>query len=249
MKKLLLFITFTITTSFLFGQQNLSTITTAGGFAIANDGSSISWTMGEVFSHTENSLIVTEGFQQGELELKQEVLLKATRINNQYVRLDLEKIGDVNSNTFVIQRSIGNMKNFSTINHITNQTNLKKEIVLDANNSEQVSYYKVLYFNKEKRQNTKSAQAKGIKKAIRIQTFPNPTTDYIQVQFEGKLNNSTTIQILSANGSIVYSNVYKSINNQLISIPQVESLISGNYILQIIGEDNEVLETIKFIKV
>lgn len=249
MKKYLPLIILAISTSLLFGQQNLSTISTAGGFATATDGSTVSWTIGEVFSHTENSLIVTEGFQQGELHQKPEILLTATRVNNQHVRLNLKEIGTVNSNTFVIQRSIGDTNSFSTVSRIKNDVDAKNEIIIDANDSEQITHYRVIYFHKNKPQNTNLAQAEGMIKTIRVQTFPNPTTDYIKVQFEGKLDKATTIQIIAVNGNTVYSNSYNTIDNQVIAIPQVETFAPGSYILQVIGEDNEVLETVKFIKV
>lgn len=239
--------------------QNLSTrnvITAAGDYIKKENGASLSWTMGEVFSQTIiGKEHFTEGFQQGNM-LKQPTLIldfTADRQDFSTVLLDWSTKGNLGENGFIIQRRLDNEIDFATIAFI-NSEEIEEKITFqieDENEHFGISYYRIEYTFNKNTQWSPVKNVKGIDLIEQITTFPNPTTDYINLKIE--TTNSRYIETLNV---IVYDVMGKQVlptmsidfNNEIIKINTISQLNSGYYTLQTIV-NGQPYKGIKFMKI
>lgn len=235
--------------SFSYGQDiSRSTITTAGGFVANDEGISISWSMGEVFSlTTESEQHITEGFQQGKLELSGKVVLEAVRENEENVVINLKKKGSFNATQFILQRRNSDEQNFTTIATIKNEKESHILEYIDHNNTTKNSTYRIQFFNYETKNLSNTVTIEGTPRNISMTIFPNPTVEQLNVELLNIENEEITINIWATNGQNVFSNTYQNIENQLITINDLKELAKGSYLIQV-NNGTEIIDTKTFVK-
>lgn len=235
--------------SFSYGQDiSRSTITTAGGFVANDEGISISWSMGEVFSlTTESEQHITEGFQQGKLELSGKVVLEAVRENEENVVINLKKKGSFNATQFILQRRNSDEQNFTTIATIKNEKESHILEYIDHNNTTKNSTYRIQFFNYETKNLSNTVTIEGTPRNINMTIFPNPTVEQLNVELLNIENEEITINIWATNGQNVFSNTYQNIENQLITINDLKELAKGSYLIQV-NNGTEIIDTKTFVK-
>ena len=84
--------------------------------------------------------------------------------------------------------------------------------------------------------------------APEIQVFPNPTSDYLKINFGENKSENIVVNIYDMSGILLFNKKYSDSNNQLISINIKMLLKTGNYIIQIIGDD-KLTDAKKFEKI
>lgn len=244
---------YTIIGLFLFNvsySQDISrsAITTAGGYVTNNDGISVSWSMGQVFSlTTQSEQHLTEGFQQGKLEKTGKVVLSGTRKNSEEIILNLKKSGNFNTKYFIIQRRDATEETFLTIGTVSN-IDSETLTYTDYNNSEKDTEYRIQYFNYGTKKFTNTATIEGSPRTILITVFPNPTVEQLNIELSEKMDEEIIINIWTVEGQNVFSNTYQNIDNQIITISDLSNLANGNYLIQI-SNKTEIIDTKSFVKI
>lgn len=257
MKKLLI-IGLVLTIAHQIPAQTASKITLAstGGHIENNTGVSLSWTLGEPFVNVvmdDEKSHWTEGFQQGELDIRQihQLEFEATRESDDIVLLEWEAAKSLSSVGFIVQRRLENEKDFLTIGFLQSSevgeaVNLQFE---DENDYTGKSFYRLQYAYGNSQMHSPTRQVKGIELNHQVTIFPNPTVDVIKVEFEGSWNNKTAqIQILNQTGAQVLSKRSVQLeNDKQLLINDVNQLSSGTYLIHI-EMDNQIVGTYPFVK-
>ncbi len=248
------FFTFLLTVFALhLSAQEISrnTVTTAGDFTTNDKGVSISWSMGEVFSQTSNEgVYVTEGFQQGILEKAGEVKLEANLLETNEIQLNWEKLGNITSSTFSLERKTSTDFDFKTIGIFNNEKALNDFHFTDRGNLEGEVSYRIRYTrtNKTIYSNIEIVELPIIKLSINL--FPNPTVNEINVKLENTENlDGLTIKIFRTNGQLTYFQKYEVAEGQIITIDFNEGFDAGGYIVQFLDENEQLIESKQFIKI
>jgi len=78
---------------------------------------------------------------------------------------------------------------------------------------------------------------------IELQTYPNPTTDFLTIRVESQVLNELSYQLFDANGKLIEN---KKMNSSLETI-NLENLANATYFLKILSADKE-LKIVKIIK-
>ena len=159
---------------------------------------------------------------------------------------------EINSDYFLLQRSVDGV-NFETIGKIMAQGN-SADIVnynfIDQNPIEGNNYYRLkqVDFNNEYEYfKTVVINTKNGNTVTRINVFPNPTNDLINLQLNKSLEGMLTCTIYDARGRVVYNlQIEDLISNQNLSI-NVSSLESGVYSV-VLTSSNGFKSHSKFIK-
>jgi len=227
-----------------------NTVTTAGDFTTNEDGVSISWSMGEVFSQTsEEDFYVTEGFQQGILEKAGEVKLTANLLNTKDIQLSWEKLGKITSATFSLERKTEKDSKFNTIGLFNNGKALKDFHFTDKGNLEGKVSYRIRYTksNEVAYSNIQIIELPIIKLLINL--FPNPTVNEINIKLENtEALDGLTVKIFRTNGQLTYFQKYEVTEKQLILIDLNEGFEAGGYIIQFLDSNDKLIESKQFIK-
>jgi len=71
--------------------------------------------------------------------------------------------------------------------------------------------------------------------AVNVAMFPNPTTDYINIDLNQQLAQNATLNIYNTLGVLVYSQAWDKANEK--NNINVQSLSSGMYMLEVVGAD------------
>ncbi len=156
------------------------------------------------------------------------------------------------------------MKNYLLISfiYILMASNaLAQEVVSTAGESQQAGSYELSWTIGEPVMETLSSgsnsltqgfhQTKLIVTAItkpeisefEIQIFPNPTADFVNIQFQSVIKN-ISYQLYNNTGSLIQQNKIVSANTRL----NFSNYASGQYILKITEETNCPIQTFKIIK-
>lgn len=244
-------IIFSIFTLYISAQEiSRNAVTTAGDYITNEDGISISWSMGEVFSQTsEKGYHVTEGFQQGILEKDGRVDLKANLTTTKEIQLNWEKLGKITAKTFSLERKIEGGSNFRTIGIFNNEKTLNDFHFTDKNNLEGKVSYRIRYTKSDKiaYSNIEIIELPIIK--LEINLFPNPTVNEINITLNNTENlENLTIKIFRSNGQITYFQKYEVSENQRITIDFSEGFEAGGYVVQFLDVDNQLIDSKQFIK-
>ncbi len=71
---------------------------------------------------------------------------------------------------------------------------------------------------------------------LKVNVFPNPSTDYITVSFENRINNQNfTIEIFDLQGKILFTDKFEADKAQL----NMSQYVSGIYLLKVTDNDNQ----------
>lgn len=234
--KLILLIAIVISTISLSYSQDISrsTITTAGGYLTNEEGVSVSWSMGQVFSlTTQSDQHLTEGFQQGKLEATGKVVLQADRKNPSTVFLQFNKKGNFNTTQFSLQRRHAAEQTFVTITTFDNTENTSIFEYMDENNSDKDTEYRILFTNFRLNKISNLETVEGTPRTINMIIFPNPTVEQLNIKLSNPTNEVIHINIWNTNGNNVFNQTYRNTDNQLITINSLNELAKGNYIVQV----------------
>lgn len=78
---------------------------------------------------------------------------------------------------------------------------------------------------------------------LELSAFPNPTTDFLNLNIENYDNENLSYQLLDFSGKIIESNTLSSSNTRI----SVENLAMAIYFLKVINNDTEI-KTFKIVK-
>lgn len=228
--------------SFAYSQKiSRSVITVAGGYMVNEEGISVSWSMGQVFSLTTLSeQHLTEGFQQGDLEATGTVILNANRQNTSTVLVHFDKKGIINSTDFQLQRRHSDEQDFVNISTINNSAQVTAFEYVDNNSSDKNTAYRILFINNKNHKTSNVATVVGTPRAISMTVFPNPTVEQINIQLSNPTNEVVTVIIWDINGKVAFQNKYQSTDNQLINISHLDQLTKGTYIVSVNNETTKI---------
>lgn len=84
-----------------------------------------------------------------------------------------------------------------------------------------------------------SARVEALTK-FNINVFPNPTTDFINIQLDNVNGDEFTVQIIDNSGKIVHENKFNTTNEQL----SFAEFASGSYTLNLMNKNNKNTYTI-----
>ncbi len=231
-------------------------LSTAGDYIKSENGTTLSWTIGESFSQTiKGRQHLTEGFQQGNM-LKQPSLIldfTAERTNTSTVTLDWETKGNLSADGFIIQRRLDNEETFSTIAYVASEENGENVTyqLEDENEHFGKSHYRVQYMFNTSKQWSDVREVEGIDIIEQINAYPNPVTSYINVEIKAAFQaniQSLSFNIFDITGKQVVPNLTYDYNNDVIRIDAVEALNAGNYFIQPIV-NGQTYKSMQFVKI
>jgi len=78
-----------------------------------------------------------------------------------------------------------------------------------------------------------------------FQVYPNPFSTFIKVEGPSSVENSTIIQLIDANGKLIYDNIMET---DFINITIDESIALGTYFLNFYSKTGDLMQQTKLIK-
>ncbi len=226
-----------------------NTITTAGDNIVSEDGVSLSWSIGEVFSKTnETGSYVTEGFQQGILEEKGSVELKAKLTEANNAEIQWEKSGVITTTYFVLERKIGETGNYRTIAIIKNDATKNNFYYADIENLEGTIEYRISYKKSGKANYSNIGNIVFPKATLQVNLFPNPSVKFINIEVSNTDLTNLKIKIFKSNGQLTYLKNYELNEGRLITIKFDDAFETGSYIVQLLDDEDNMLSSKQFIK-
>jgi hypothetical protein len=164
------------------------------------------------------------------------------------IQLNWETISEQNTSYFEIERSTDGI-NFVSIGRVNangNSATRQYYSFTDVQPSPGTNFYRLKMADNDAAFTLSRIIAVKNENSIRLQVFPNPVSDVLQVQLPSLKKETVTISITDAAGKSVYTrSTQLSEGNNASSIP-VQHLSKGTYFL--IVTNKEERQSIKFIK-
>jgi len=175
------------------------------------------------------------------LNARSTLLLTGERANNELVGLQWKTTNTFNSNSFDVERSLGDTLHFEKVNFVWAKGSKTKEKykLPDYNDFNELSYYriKMLLFDGSFRYSN-IAKVKGYDKFI-FSLYPNPTSSGIQVMLSSQVPGIGKFSIIDGQGKTVkqYSSfVAEGSNRKDLDISQ---LPAGVYLITVVLPDKQ----------
>ena len=83
---------------------------------------------------------------------------------------------------------------------------------------------------------------------VSFNVFPNPTTDQVNIDLELETQSDISINILDGSGRIYQSEMINAISGKYSTTLELESMIPGNYYIQLMIGDKQAVKAISIIK-
>lgn len=164
------------------------------------------------------------------------------------IQLNWETITEQNTSHFEIERSTDgtNFISIGRVNATGNSTTKQYYSFMDVQPSPGTNFYRLKLTDIDAAFSLSRVIAVKNENIIRLQVFPNPVSDVLQVQLPSSQKETVNITITDAAGKSVYFKTLQvSEGNNAISIP-VQHLPKGTYYL--ITNNKDGRQSIKFIK-
>lgn len=153
---------------------------------------------------------------------------------------------------FQVERSYDG-KNFtaiSTVSSVTGKTNYQYEDK-QVNNQSPAVYYRIVAVELSGAQ--KISETKVIrfssKQGVSIQTAPNPFTSQFSIHYQSAERGTLTVRIYGMSGQLqTIKNVTVSKGFNSITVTEAASLAKGFYMVQITGDNNNLIASEKIVK-
>lgn len=266
MKKYFILLLVSFLGLYVSGQSISSYVIGSAGESVEAGGISVSWTLGELAIETlednGNTLILTQGFQQGYFETNNAptaISLSANTITED------QPIGSVigsfsstdpdNGDTFSYSLLSGDGTNDADNSDFTIESNeLKTASLLDYEIQDVYHIYVRttdaggLYYEESFVINVTDVVETGVIEILqsKFKIFPNPASEFVQVELESGEIKEAVIELYDLDGKLVYNSIFNiaEIRTQI----DITNLSSSQYILKISDPEGKELQTFKLIK-
>lgn len=179
----------------------------------------------------------------------------AKRVDQETVALDWSTATETNNKGFEIQRMLEHETDFTTIGWLDGQGTTVQTTqydLTDANAYSSISYYRLKQIDFDGSVNYSDIKAvDGATNAgnTGINIYPNPVSTTLSVRFDAlsKGISQAQVTIVDIHGKQVYTRIFDIQSYQEISLPFVETLTTGVYLLDIELDNGEQM-TQKFIR-
>lgn len=266
MKKYYILLLISFLGLYVSGQSVSSSVIASAGESIEVGGLSVSWTLGEIAIETlednGNTLILTQGFQQGYLETNNAptaISLSANTISED------QPIGSVigsfsstdpdNGDTFIYSLVSGDGTNDADNSDFSIESNeLKTASILDY---ETQNLYHIhvrttdaggLFYEESFVINVTDVVETAVIEISQsdFKVFPNPANEFVWVELESREIKEAVIELYDLDGKLIYNSKLNIAEGRT----QIEltNLSSSQYILKITDPAGKVLNTFKLIK-
>lgn len=175
------------------------------------------------------------------LNLKSTLLLTGERANNELVGLQWKTTNTFSSNSFDVERSLGDSLHFEKVNFVWAQgSKIKEKYKLPDNNDfNEWSYYRIkMLLMDGSATYSNIAKVKGYDKFI-FSIYPNPTSSGVLVMLSSSVAGIGKFSIIDAEGKTVKqysSSVAEGLNRKDIDISQ---LAAGVYLMTVVLPDKQ----------
>lgn len=167
-----------------------------------------------------------------------------SRIDDKLVELQWNTENEINNKGFFVERSLGDVNNFNSINFvpaIINQLPVKKYNLPDTNNFSGTSFYRLRQADMDGSfKFSETIAVKGYLHNSYLDLYPNPANEKITILVNSLHAEEITIMVTDAAMKtmlIKRQNAVKGIN----TIPlNISSFTSGSYIVKIVGPANGI---------
>ncbi|NOQ26294.1 MAG: T9SS type A sorting domain-containing protein [Bacteroidales bacterium] len=251
---------------YVSGQSISSYVIGSAGESVEAGGISVSWTLGELAIETlednGNTLILTQGFQQGYLETNNAPTAISLSVNT--ISED-KPIGSViglfsstdpdNGDTFNYSLVSGDGTNDADNSDFSIESNeLKTTSLLDYDIQNVYNIYVRttdaggLYYEKSFDINVTDVVGTAVIEILqsKFKVFPNPASEFVWIEFESGEIKEAIIELYDLDGKLVYNNIFNitEIRTQI----DIANLSSSQYILKISDSEGKELQNFKLIK-
>jgi hypothetical protein len=148
--------------------------------------------------------------------------------------LNWETTNEINSNNFIIERSIDGV-NFQTAANVAASGNTSQNIrysFTDKNIPSGRLYYRLKQVDRDGRfEYSNTITLQNSKNAFVFNVLPNPASDLIAVQYKGLLEQDTDVLLYSMEGKLMQQTRINK--GQTIAYFNIETLYAGNYVVKI----------------
>ena len=175
------------------------------------------------------------------LNLKSTLLLTGERANNEVVGLQWKTTNTFNSNSFEVERSLGDSLHFEKVNFVWAQgSKIKEKYKLPDNNDfNEWSYYRIkLLLTDGTARYSNIAKVKGYDQFV-FSIYPNPTSSGVQVMLSSTVPGTGKFSIIDSHGKTVKqyaSFVREGLNREDVEISQ---LPAGVYLITVVLPDKQ----------
>lgn len=176
------------------------------------------------------------------LNLKSTLLLTGERANNQVVGLQWKTTNTFSSNSFDVERSLGDSLHFEKVNFVWGQgSKIKEKYKLPDNNDfNEWSYYRIkMLLTDGSARYSNIAKVQGYDKFV-FSIYPNPTSSGVLVMLSSTVPGTGKFSIIDSHGKTVKqyaSFVGKGVNRQDVDISQ---LPAGVYLITVVLPDKQM---------
>lgn len=168
---------------------------------------------------------------------------------DQVVNLNWSTSMEINCSRFVVQRSFDGIhfKDLETVEG-NGTTNLFHSYVATDpaySFSSSVVYYRLKQIDFDGKENFSNIIIIKIKNDKNVVVSPNPFDDFINVNFQSDKRETLSIKIFGADGKEIASKqIFVNPGNNTLRIDDLSGIPRGNYLLQLISEDKNIVQKI-----
>jgi hypothetical protein len=144
---------------------------------------------------------------------------------------------EINAQKFVVQRSDDGMHFYDIANANAKGVNNSSYTLKDNKIVNGTAVYRIKCIDKNGETNySEAVRVKADNKDLYVNVFPNPASSFVNLEMNNIKAGNYLLKIVDTKGAIVKQQMINAVGTNTVVKIDIQQLVSGNYILQIIGE-------------